>query len=158
MAKNIDDLYPKRFLQTDQLDGDWELTIKEAWVEELNDFDGKPQNKLVLSFEEIESEFPLTPTNAGRIKALLGADYEQYKGKQVLIGLEDEPKSPKKVAIRIKKPMRVTKPVPKQAPVATAHPASMPKHGKPALVPSSEAEAAAAGADEADVPQPGKDW
>lgn len=108
---NIDDVYPKRFLQSDQLDGDWELTIKECWVEELKGFDGKAQQKLILSFAEIEQEFPLTPTNAGRIKGLLGSETDEYPGQKILIGLEDQKVGAEnKRVIRIKQPIKVTKP------------------------------------------------
>lgn len=108
---NIDELYPKEFLQAvDLQEGDWELTIKGSEIREFTGFDKVKKKKLVLFFEEIDQKLPLTPTNAGRIAALLGKDYNTYVGKQVLVGLEDEPKAQGGVAIRIKQPVRVVKP------------------------------------------------
>jgi hypothetical protein len=138
---NIDELYPKQFLQAADLqDGDWELTITHTEVREFEDFNKQKKNKLVLSFAEISQKFPLTPTNAGRIAAQYGKDYTKYIGKTIIVGLEDEPKAQGGVAIRIKVPVRVVKPATparRGPPLATRAPA-----------PASEEEAADAGADE----------
>lgn len=141
MSKNIDDLYPKKYLESEQFtEGDWEVTISECWVEDSVDFNKQPCKRLVLLFNEIEQQFPLSPTNAGRIKALYGPDYETYTGKKLLIGLEDEPKSPKGVAIRIKRPQKVVAPPTRAAaPVRPQQRAAAPA-AKPGAAPRASAE------------------
>ena len=145
---NINEAYPKKYLQADQFtEGDWELTITECWVEDSEDFNKQPCKRVVLKFEEVEQMFPLSPTNAFRIAELYGDETDDYIGKTLLIGLETEKKAKNGVAVRIKRPVKVVKPptVHKPAPAA-GKPAPQRSAARPA--PASEQEAADKAADD----------
>ena len=127
---NINEIYQSRYIKASQLDGDWELTIKDATPEEIKGFDGQPTTKLILGFEEIEQRFPLSPTNASLAADLLGNDYDQWVGKTLLLGVEKvKVGNELKDAIRIKRPLRVTKPQPKQVVKPPAKPVQIQSQG-----------------------------
>ena len=53
----VDEVYPSRFLRGADIPGTgWLVTISNAYLEELEDFQGKAKTKIVLSFAELDKE------------------------------------------------------------------------------------------------------
>lgn len=81
---NYDELYPGRFLKAGLFKGKKvTLTIKDVDLEELEDNNGKPKAKAILSFVERPMELVMCKTNGLCIRAMFGKELANWKGKRI---------------------------------------------------------------------------
>ena len=82
---DFDELYPGRFLKASDFKGQKvTLTIKDAWLEELEGEDGK-ELKATVSFKERPMELVLNRTNGEALKAMFGRKVPEWSGKRVTL-------------------------------------------------------------------------
>jgi hypothetical protein len=85
--KNIDDLFPSRFLKAADLKGDTPLTINNIKVEDIRDRSGEDTRKGVLYFDELEKGLPLNKTNAETIATLHGRAFATWPRKRITLSV-----------------------------------------------------------------------
>jgi hypothetical protein len=83
---SIDDVFSGDTLKASDIKGrEPTVTIKEVSVKQFTNRDGKPQNKLVISFHKASKALVCNKTNAQRIAFLHGKDYTQWPGKNITL-------------------------------------------------------------------------
>jgi hypothetical protein len=82
---DFDELYPGRFLKAADFKGQKvTLTIKDAWLEELEGEDGN-ELKATVAFKERPKELVLNRTNGEALKAMFGRKLPEWNGKRVTL-------------------------------------------------------------------------
>jgi hypothetical protein len=129
------DMFPSKFLKASDIDVDYEVTIAEVAKDTVGQGD-KEEEKHIVYFNEFDKGLVLNVTNGNLIAAQHGDDTDGWKGKKIVLTVEDVTFQGKVVpAIRVKRPARAQRP-------------SAPAGGRTAPRPASEQEAAESGADE----------
>jgi hypothetical protein len=83
---SIDDVFSGDSLKAADIQGrEPTVTIKTVDLKEFTSKEGKPQKKLVLSFENAKKTLICNKTNAQRISYLHGKDYTRWPGKQITL-------------------------------------------------------------------------
>jgi|ERR1035438_7217866 hypothetical protein len=132
----LSEMFPSKYLKSSDIDVDYEVTIAEIAKDTVGQGD-QQEEKFIVYFNEFDKGLVLNVTNGNLIAAQHGEDTAGWKGKKVVLSVEDVTFQGKVVpAIRIKRPARV------QRPTVLATGRSTPRR-----TPSSQEEAAAASAD-----------
>ena len=85
----VDEVYPSRFLRGADLPGEgWLVTIKSAYLEELEDFNGQARTKIILTLAEVDKEVALNRTQSRTLQDFYGPDAVKWVGQQVAIAPE----------------------------------------------------------------------
>jgi len=91
-----------RFIAADEFSGrDVTLTIKDAWTEDMTDFDGEPAKAGIVSFVETERQWRVNSTNRARLQTIWPKPQDAI-GRMVTLMASPESKSPSGVAVRVK--------------------------------------------------------
>jgi hypothetical protein len=83
---SIRDIYGSRFLNAEDIEGETIVgPILECGIENFADAVGGKKQKLVISLAQADKPIVVNATNADRIAAVYGDDWEQWLGKVVCI-------------------------------------------------------------------------
>lgn len=127
MGLMYDQLFPGRFIKAGEMRSKpLTLTIKDVYLDGLEQEDGTEKSQAVVSFEEIKREWALNKTNAQCLVAMWGRDSGDWIGHKVTIYPEHDASglSDSGVCIRVKGSPELTKTVtaqiklPRRRPVA----------------------------------------
>jgi hypothetical protein len=101
------DVFPTRFLKAEELDEDVQVTISKVILEELEQKDGKKQEKPVCYFEEGPKGLILNKTNWALIAKQHGDESDDWTGKKIILTTVDVDAFGDVVsAIRVKPPKK----------------------------------------------------
>jgi hypothetical protein len=85
----VDEVYPSRFLHGVDIPGaGWLVTVSDVNLEDLDDFNGGKQAKIVLSLVEIDKDIALNRTQSRALQDYFGPDATQWVGQKVAISPE----------------------------------------------------------------------
>jgi hypothetical protein len=89
IPKSFSELYPGRFLKADMLRGEVRLlTIRGVVVDELQNEDGQTERRGVLQFNETPRELTLNKINGLCLRAMFGANPQDWVGHGVYLSPE----------------------------------------------------------------------
>lgn len=115
------ELYPSKYLKADDVEdmgGEVRALIKCLKIEELQDNEGKSEDKPVLYFLRVDKGLVLNKTNADLIATMHGDETDNWTGKEVLLVTESVTAfGQTRPAIRVRVPR---KPAPTTAATAAA--------------------------------------
>lgn len=123
---SYDQLFPGRFIKAGEMDGkDVTLTIKDVYLDTIEQEDGREKAQAVVAFQEIARELALNKTNGQCLRAMWGDRVDEWIGKRVTLFPERDASglSDSGVCIRIKgspdisKPIQATIKLPRRRPV-----------------------------------------
>jgi hypothetical protein len=83
IVSNYDELYPGRFLKSGEVAHNPVYTIKEVYLDKLENDKGRDEPKGVISFEEIDQELTLNKTKGECLKGIFGKTIPEWIGKRV---------------------------------------------------------------------------
>lgn len=107
---HVNEMFPSKFLKAADIDQDYEVTIAEISKDTLGQ-GAEAEEKYILFFEEYDKGLVLNKTNTGLIAAQHGDDTDKWKGKKVVLTVEDVTFQGKITpAIRIRRPARPSVP------------------------------------------------
>lgn len=113
---NLNEMFPSKFLKAEDIDQDYEVTIAEIASDTAGQGDEK-KNVFVVYFEEFDKGLCLNKTNGGLIAAQHGSNTDAWKGKKVVLTVEDvQYKGELVKGIRVRRPHRPVAPVRKPLP------------------------------------------
>ncbi len=88
----FDDLFPSRFLKASMFQGrPVTLTISDVSVEGLEREDGVEHQAAIITFKETKKQLVCNRTNGESIKAMFGADVDNWLGKRITLRPENDP-------------------------------------------------------------------
>jgi len=114
MGLNYDQLFPSRFIRAGEMKGrPVTLTIKDVYLDTIEQEDGTEKQQAVVSFTEIKREWALNKTNAQCLVALWGRDSGDWIGHKVTLYPErdDSGLSDSGLCLRVKGSPDIAKPV-----------------------------------------------
>ena len=82
-VSHYDELYPGRFLKSGEISSSPTYTIKDVYLDKLENDKGKEQPKGVIAFKEVDQELTLNKTNGECIKAMFGDMVPNWIGKRI---------------------------------------------------------------------------
>lgn len=101
------DVFPSKYLKAEELDEDVQVTISKVVLEELEQKDGKKQEKPVCYFEEGPKGLILNKTNWALIAKQHGDESDDWTGKKIILTTVDVDAFGDVVsAIRVKPPKK----------------------------------------------------
>jgi hypothetical protein len=81
MSNKVNDIYPDKWINGNNLQGEEKVTISKVRVETFGE-----QNKIVLGFDQMVKELPLNKTNAKTMEKITGKDdYSQWVNTEVVL-------------------------------------------------------------------------
>ena len=83
------DVYPSKYLKSEELDNDLTVTIKSIDLEKLESKDGSMQEKPVVYFQEIQKGFVLNKTNWSLIARQHGDESDEWPGHKITLFVMD---------------------------------------------------------------------
>jgi len=125
------DVFPSKYLKAEELDEDVQVTISKVVLEELEQKDGKKQEKPVCYFEEGPKGLILNKTNWALIAKQHGDESDDWTGKKITLTTVDVDAFGDVVsAIRVKPPKKQSRPANGKKPdLATAFWSAVKKAG-----------------------------
>ena len=116
------DVYPSKYLKAEEIDGDLTVTVKSVGLEQLENKEGKKQDKPIVYFKEIDKGMVCNKTNWTLIAEQHGDESDEWTGKQITLHAMDvEAFGEMVLSIRVKRPRKTAgKPVAPAAPEPTA--------------------------------------
>ena len=103
---NLNEMFPSKYLRSSDIDQDYEVSITKVEMDTVGQGDQK-EEKYIVYFAEFDKGLVLNKTNAALIAAQHGDNTDLWKGKLVVLTVEDVTYQGKIVpAIRVKRAAR----------------------------------------------------
>jgi hypothetical protein len=103
------DVYPSKYLKAEEIDGDLTVTIKSVALEQLENKEGKKQDKPIVYFREVDKGMVVNKTNWTLIAEQHGDESDDWIGQQITLHAMDvEAFGEMVLSIRVKRPRKAS--------------------------------------------------